>query len=151
MNTSRTVLVTKRVLRQEQSIFRRDDARFLMRTCCRTLAARRARVVAVAFEPKAIHLVLEIPPGVTHQTLLGDLFSFFTRRYNARYRRRGPILRARHLTRPLLDEVAVTEAVARLVALAGDGEIAAQPWHEPTFLGQGVFAGLRGQEGACPS
>lgn len=114
---------TKVLCPERAGAMRRDDARNLLR---RTLAAFTAKheitMFAWSVEPSRIHLVLAIPPGPPIEDLLGELFAHYTRRFNARYRRRGAVFRTKFLHRIPLGVLGVTDAIRRVHLAPGEDD-----------------------------
>ena len=91
---------------------RRDDARNLLR---RTLeyyvAHRRVRVWGWAMLPSRVELLLAVDDRSDAQSFLGEVFGYFTRRFNTRYDRSGPLMRSKFIDRVLVGSSAICEAI----------------------------------------
>ena len=111
---------------------RRDDARNLLR---RTLVAYSSkyslRFHAWAVQPSRIHLVIAIPTDRALSDVLASLFGYYTRRFNARYGKSGPVFRSKYLRRVMIGPLAITEAIRRVHALPRAEGIKPQPGEEP--------------------
>ena len=105
-----------KVLRPERSgAMRRDDARNLLRRTLQAYVAKHSLVIhAWAVEPARIHLLAAMPPFLNVEELLGDLFGYYTRRFNTRYRKRGALFRTKFLTRTPLGVLAIIDAIRRV-------------------------------------
>ncbi len=92
--------------------FRRDDARNLLRRTLESAVERHGfRIHAWAALPARVELVLTLPPGLSVQDVVGDTFCYYTRRFNARYGRSGPMFRSKFLKRVLASEESLRRTI----------------------------------------
>ena len=111
---------------------RRDDARNLLRRTLTSFVKRHSlRIHAWSVQPSRIHLLLQIPPDVALTPALASMFAYYTRRFNARYRKSGPIFRTKFLRNVIIGPLAITEAIRRVHALPAAQDIVIQPGGEP--------------------
>ena len=123
--------VTKHVRPQLRGALRRDDARNLLRRTLESYARRdRLEVLAWAFLPARVELVITPPTEKTLPALMTDLFAYFTRRFNARYGTSGPIMRSRYTRRVLAGAEAITSAIEHVELLPSMLELKrrSEPW-----------------------
>ena len=113
--------VTKHVRPAARGALRRDDARNLLRRTLESYVQRgEITVYAWAFLPARVELIVSPPQGRPLPPVMTDLFAYFTRRFNARYGRTGPLMRSRFVRRVLVGPQAIAsaiEAVERLPSL----------------------------------
>lgn len=122
-----------KVLRPERGgALRRDDARNLLRRTLQAHAVRYSlRILAWSAEPSRVHLVLQLPLPRPASGVLGDLFGYYTRRFNARYRQGGALFRSKFLRRVVLGPLAVTDAIRRVHRAPFDADVVPRPGQEP--------------------
>lgn len=122
-----------KVLRPERAgSLHRDDARNLLRRTLTAYVAKHGlRVHAWAAEPSRIHVVVAIPVDIALTDVLAELFAYYTRRYNARYGKLGPVFRTKFLRRVMIGPLAITDAIRRVHAAARSEEHKAAPGEEP--------------------
>src|SRR5438309_7928024 len=127
--------VSKLVRRERYGALRYSDARNLFR---RTLEVYRQRwslpLYAWSIVPSRIELVIGVPdPRYDPKIELMDLFGYFTRRYNRRYRKDGSLLR----TKFGLSRLAGTRAICDAI-----DEVHALPESMPLFAGHEPWSSL---------
>jgi hypothetical protein len=111
---------------------RRDDARNLLRRTMETYVRRHGlRVHAWAFLPSRVEMVIGLPTAVPLQESLGDLFGYFTRRFNARYRRNGAVMRTKFVRRLLVGPASIHGGIVRVNAAAAADDLVNEPGREP--------------------
>jgi len=121
---ARAVVITKFLNKKRGGALRRDDARNLLRRTLESQRARRGLVVhAWAFLPSKVVLLVQLPAQRPLATSLGELFGYYTRRFNARYRRSGPVFRARFLKSVLFSDEEILRAIARIHAMPAEHEV----------------------------
>ena len=122
-----------KVLRPSRAgAMRRDDARNLLRRALTFQVAKRGlHVYAWSVQPSRIHLLLQIPIEYALTPVLADLFTHYTRRFNARYGKKGPVFRSKFLRQVIAGPLAITEAIRRVHALPVNCGIALDPGDEP--------------------
>lgn len=122
-----------KVLRPESAgALRRDDARNLLRRTLTAYAAKHSlRFHAWAVQPSRIHLVVAIPMDVRLSDILASLFGYYTRRFNARYGKSGPVFRTKFLRRVMIGPLAITDAIRRVHALPRAEGLTSLPGQEP--------------------
>ena len=122
-----------KVLRPERAgSLRRDDARNLLRRTMTAYVAKHGlRFHAWAVMPSRIHVVVAIPMDLALTKVLGDLFGYYTRRFNARYGKEGPVFRTKFLRRVMIGPLAITEAIRRVHAMPRNEGLRSAPGEEP--------------------
>ena len=123
--------VTKHVRPQARGALRRDDARNLLRRTLESYARRdRIKVLAWAFLPGRVELILTPPVEKPLSAVMTDLFAYYTRRFNARYGRSGPLMRTRYVRRTLVGPEAVASAIEHVERLPSRLELKrrSEPW-----------------------
>lgn len=106
------IWIQKTLRRDSSGAMRRDDARNLLRRTMEAMIERHGfTVYAWAMLPSKVELVLAMPKNIPVQQIVGDTFCYFTRRFNARYSRTGPLFRTKFLKRHL----ATTDAIVRTI------------------------------------
>ena len=122
-----------KVLRPERAgSLRREDARNLLRrTMTAYVAKYDLRFHAWSVAPSRIHVVVAIPTDLALTKLLGELFGYYTRRFNARYGRGGPVFRTKFLRRVLIGPLAITDAIRRVHAVPRAEGIKPEAGDEP--------------------
>lgn len=111
---------------------RRDDARNLLRRTLTSFARRHSlRIHAWAVQPSRIHLMLQIPADITLTPVLASMFAYYTRRFNTRYGKSGPIFRTKFLRRVIIGPLAITDAIRRIHRLPASDDIVVGPGEEP--------------------
>ena len=61
----------------------------------------------------------------------GELFGYYTRRFNARYGRTGPLFRTKFLRRVMIGPLAITDAIRRVHAFPKNDGLVTEPGDEP--------------------
>jgi len=122
-----------KVLRPDRAgSLRRDDARNLLRRTMTAYAVKYGlRFHAWSAVPSRIHMVIAIPVDITLTKVLGDLFGYYTRRFNARYGKEGPVFRTKFLRRVMIGPLAITDAIRRVHAMPRDLDLRSEPGEEP--------------------
>ena len=111
---------------------RRDDARNLLRRTLTSFSKRHSlRIHAWAVQPSRIHLVLQIPTGIALTPALASMFGYYTRRFNARYGKSGPVFRTKFLRRVIIGPLAITDAIRRVHRLPETDDIVVEAGEEP--------------------
>lgn len=128
----RAMLVTKFLKKQRGGAMRREDARNLLRRTLESHTDRRGLVIyAWAFLPSKVVLLVKLPTAIPLAVSLGEVFGYYTRRFNARYRRSGAVFRTRFLKKVLLGEEEIERAIAHIHAQPADAEMREHPGAEP--------------------
>jgi hypothetical protein len=101
-------LIQKLVLTGKPKIFRRDEARELLRSVLIYYKAQHGfRLHAYCFLPDRAMLVLAPGVRVELPRIMKDVWGNFSRRVNLRWRRKGSVLRSKYLCTELEDDPAV--------------------------------------------
>ena len=121
-----------KVLRPDRAgAFRRDDARNLLRRTLHAYVARhRLRIHAWSVQPSRVHIVLALPMERSVASLLGDLFGYYSRRFNARYGKKGALFRTKFLRRLLIGPLAIHDAIGRVHGAPAESDVEVRPGQE---------------------
>lgn len=116
-----TYLISKLVLARKPKIFRRDEARFLLRSVIQYYKAQHHfQLFGYCFLPDRVHLILQPGARAGLPRIMKDIWGNFSRRVNKRWNRRGAIMRSKYLKEELVGSDAVREALAVLHRLPSE-------------------------------
>ena len=125
------VLITKHLRPERGGALRRDDARNLLR---RTIEyhVNEGRLVIYAWNclPSRTSLVIALPTPKPLADTVGDLYGYFTRRFNARYAKEGALFRTKFLKRVLTGADEIRAAIERVNRAPDENHLAQRPGSE---------------------
>jgi REP element-mobilizing transposase RayT len=125
------VWISKTLRRDCSGALRRDDARNLMRRTLESAIVRYdVRLHAWAIMPSRVELVVALPTAAPLQQIIGDAFCYFTRRFNSRYRHKGPIFRSKFIKRVLASPESVRRAIDDVNRMPLKAELVRKPGAE---------------------
>lgn len=108
-------LTTKMVLAGKPKILNRDEARYLLRSVIIYYKSQQLfRVYGFCFLPDRAHLIIEPGNRADLSTIMKCIWGNFTRKVNARWSRKGAIMRTKYLRQQLETPRAVAEELVRL-------------------------------------
>lgn len=139
--SSHAVLITKYLRHTKGGALRRDDARNLLRRTLECYARKhRLELLAWGFLPSKMMLVVALPTRVPLQTILGELCGYYTRRFNARYGKEGPLFRTRFLKQIAVGPVEIREVIDQVHDAVREESMRMRPGAEP-FSSIEAYAG----------
>lgn len=131
-HTEHAMLVTKYVRPERGGALRRDDARNLLRRTLEYHAANgRLTLYAWAFLPSKVSLVIALPTPIPLALTVGDVFGYFTRRLNNRYRHTGAVFRTRFLKKVLSGPDEILAGIAAVHRMPVRKDLVYRPGAEP--------------------
>lgn len=109
--------VTKFVLNGKPRIFRRDEARYLLRSVIIYYKAQHGfRVYGYCMLPDRVHLIIGVGSRVPLARIMKDIWGNYSRKVNARWKRKGAVLRSKYIKKELFAREDVRIALAKIHA-----------------------------------
>jgi len=137
------MLITKHLRPQRGGALRRDDARNLLRrTIEYHVSAKKLVVLAWVVTPCKVSMLIAMPTPRPITDALGELFGYYTRRFNARYNQEGSLFRVRFLKKMCSGAEEIRQAIERLHRIPEEMVLTGRPgseaWSSADVYRQGV-------------
>lgn len=126
------MLVTKYLRPDCGGVLRRDDARNLMRRALELHVANdNLTLLAWAFLPSKVTLLVQLPTPLPLGDTLAELFGYYTRRFNVRYQRRGALFRTKFVKKVCTGPAEIERAIRRMHVAVDTMSHRPRPGEEP--------------------